>query len=104
MKNNFIIRAITGILFVAVIVGCILWNPLAFGCLFVIISTLTIREFGTLVNRIEGVGRDQRKNIETEGGRERKRERVSEGERVARKERKRKSDREKEGRDRKSVV
>ena len=55
MKNNFIIRAITGILFVAVIIGCILWNPLAFGCLFVIISALTIREFGHLVNRLEGV-------------------------------------------------
>ena len=66
MKNNFIIRAITGILFVAVIVGCILWNPLAFGCLFVIISTLTIREFGTLVNRIEGV--DINKTITSLGG------------------------------------
>ena len=46
--------------------GCILWNPLAFGCLFVIISTLTIREFGTLVNRIEGV--DINKTITSLGG------------------------------------
>ena len=66
MKNNFVIRAITGILFVAVIVGCILWNPLAFGCLFVFISALTIREFGSLVNRIEGV--DINKTITSLGG------------------------------------
>ena len=55
MKNNFLIRTITGVLFVAIIIGCILWNPLAFGCLFVIVSMLTIREFGSLVNKIEGV-------------------------------------------------
>ncbi len=55
MKNNFITRAITGLIFVAVIIGCILWNPLSFGCLFVLISALTIREFGQLVNHIEGV-------------------------------------------------
>ncbi len=66
MKNNFIIRAITGILFVAVIVGCILWNPLAFGCLFVIITSLTIREFGNLVNKLEDV--EINKTITTLGG------------------------------------
>ena len=42
MKNNFLQRAITGILFVAIIVGCILYDPLAFGTLFVIVSALTI--------------------------------------------------------------
>lgn len=51
MKNNFIQRAITGILFVAIITGCILYDPLAFGTLFVIASALTIREFGHLVNQ-----------------------------------------------------
>ena len=51
MKNNFLQRAITGILFVAIIVGCILYDPLAFGTLFVIVSALTIREFGHLVNQ-----------------------------------------------------
>ena len=51
MKNNFLQRAITGILFVAIIVGCILYDPLAFGTLFVIVSALTIRGFGHLVNQ-----------------------------------------------------
>ena len=42
-------------LFVAILVGCILYNPLSFGALFVLISALTVREFGELVNNIEGV-------------------------------------------------
>lgn len=54
--NNFIKRAITGVLFIATLVGCILYNPLSFGILFTIISALTIFEFGQLVNmRVEGV-------------------------------------------------
>lgn len=55
MKNNFIQRAITGALFVAVLIGCILYDPLTFGALFVIISALAIREFGHLINQTEGV-------------------------------------------------
>lgn len=55
MKNNFLQRAITGVLFVAILVGCILYNPLSFGALFVIISALTVREFSHLVNNIAGV-------------------------------------------------
>ncbi len=56
MINNFIKRAITGVLFVAILVGCILSTPLSFGILFTIISALTIYEFGQLVNmRAEGV-------------------------------------------------
>lgn len=55
MKNNFIQRSLTGIIFVTVLVGCILFNPLSFGVLFVLISLLTVREFSHLVNSIEGV-------------------------------------------------
>lgn len=55
LKNNFIQRAITGILFVAVLMGCILYDPLTFGALFVIISALAIREFGHLLNQTEGI-------------------------------------------------
>lgn len=55
MKNNFLQRAITGVLFVAIIVGGILYDPLAFGTLFVIISALTLREFAHLVNQNEEV-------------------------------------------------
>lgn len=39
----------------AILVGCILYNPLSFGALFVIISALTVREFSHLVNSIKGV-------------------------------------------------
>lgn len=53
--KNLIQRAITGILFVAVIVGCILYNPLSFGILFAGIAALSIREFAVLVNKKEDV-------------------------------------------------
>ena len=56
MINNFIQRTITGVLFVAILVGCILFGAISFGILFVIISALTIYEFGQLVNKhAEGV-------------------------------------------------
>ena len=55
MKCNFLQRAITGILFVGVLVGCILYDPWTFSALFVVISALTIREFGHLINQVEGV-------------------------------------------------
>ena len=48
--------AITGVLFVAILVGCILYTSFSFGILFIIISALTIYEFGQLVNmRADGV-------------------------------------------------
>ncbi len=53
MKSNFLQRAITGIIFVAVLVGCILGGPISFTILFALISALTINEFGTIVNRME---------------------------------------------------
>ena len=56
MINNFTQRTITGVLFVAILVGCILFGAISFGILFVIISALTIYEFGQLVNKhAEGV-------------------------------------------------
>ena len=55
MKSNFLQRAITGIVFVGVLVGCILYDPWTFSALFVVISALTIREFGHLINQVEGV-------------------------------------------------
>ena len=56
MINNFIKRAITGVLFVAILVGGILYDAFSFGILFTAISALTIYEFGQLVNmRAEGV-------------------------------------------------
>ena len=51
MKNNFIQRAVTGVLFVIVLVGCILYSALSFGILFTIISVLSVHEFAQLVSK-----------------------------------------------------
>lgn len=51
MKSNFIQRAVTGLIFVAVLVGCILGGGIPFTILFALISALTIYEFGSIVNR-----------------------------------------------------
>lgn len=51
MKSNFIQRAVTGVLFVAVLVGCILYSPLSFGILFTIIGALSVHEFAHLINK-----------------------------------------------------
>ena len=55
MKNNFIQRAVTGVLFVIVLVGCILYSPLSFGILFTIISVLSVHEFAQLVSKSSAV-------------------------------------------------
>lgn len=51
MKSNFIQRAVTGVLFVIVLVGCILYSPLSFGILFTLICALSVHEFSTLVSK-----------------------------------------------------
>ena len=48
--KNFIQRAISGIIFVAVLIGCIIGSPLSFGFLFAVISGMATFEFCTLVN------------------------------------------------------
>ncbi len=53
--NNFIQRTITGIIFVVLLVGCILYSPLSFGILFTIITALTVWEFSQLVNQHENI-------------------------------------------------
>ena len=60
MKNNFMQRAITGIIFVAVLIGCILGGPVSFGILFAIISAAAINEFGNLINKQEDVQMNKR--------------------------------------------
>ena len=55
LENNFIQRAVTGALFVVILVGCILYSPLSFGILFTIIGALSVHEFAHLVNRNGGV-------------------------------------------------
>jgi len=48
--KNFVVRLITGVLFVAIMVGAILYNPLSFGFLFALITALSAFEFGVLIN------------------------------------------------------
>lgn len=63
--KNFIQRAITGIIFVAVLIGCIIGSPFSFGILFAIISGMATYEFCNLVNKQEDV--DINRNICTLG-------------------------------------
>lgn len=53
--KNFIQRAVTGVIFVAVLIGCIIGGPLSFGILFCLISALATIEFCHLMNQQEGV-------------------------------------------------
>ena len=53
--KNFIQRAITGLIFVAVLIGCIIGSPLSFGLLFSIISAMATAEVCNLMNKHEGV-------------------------------------------------
>ena len=55
INRNLLQRTVTGILFVAVLVGCILGGFASFGVLFMLIAVLAVREFCTLVNTQEGV-------------------------------------------------
>lgn len=55
MKSNFIQRTITGIVFVAVLVGGIIGGPVSFSILFAVITALTVYEFGTIVGKQDGV-------------------------------------------------
>ena len=52
--NNFIVRTITGVLFVTAVV-CSFLSPTAMVALFTLITALTVREFCTLIN--ENVGK-----------------------------------------------
>ena len=51
MNSNFVKRAVTGVIFVAVLVGAICGGPVSFTILFSLITALTIWEFGTIVER-----------------------------------------------------
>ena len=49
--KNLLIRTITGILFVVVLIGGIVWNPYSLLLLFTAITALTVWEFTTIANR-----------------------------------------------------
>ncbi len=52
--NNLIARTLTGVAFVAVLVGGTLFSPLSFVVLFAIVTGLTVWEFSNNVNRHAG--------------------------------------------------
>jgi len=53
--KNFIQRAITGLIFVAVLIGCIIGGALSFGLLFCVISAMATAEFCNLMKQHEGI-------------------------------------------------
>lgn len=53
--NNLVLRSLTGIVFVAVLVGSIAYSDLTFGLLFLIITVLATAEFCHIVNQREDV-------------------------------------------------
>jgi phosphatidate cytidylyltransferase len=54
-KSNFTQRTLTGTLLVLILTGSILFSPLSFGILFILISLLTLREVCDLLNGIKEV-------------------------------------------------
>lgn len=53
--KNLVIRALTGALFLVVMIGGMVWSPTSFALLFTIVTALTLWEFCGLVNQQEGV-------------------------------------------------
>ncbi len=51
MRKNLILRSITGILFVLVVAGCILYGAPAYSILFAIVTAMTTWEFCSIVNK-----------------------------------------------------
>lgn len=51
MKSNFILRALTGIVFVVILAGSILVGPYTFALLFTLICALSVHEFARLINQ-----------------------------------------------------
>ena len=49
--QNLIVRTLTGIIFIAVMIGGILHSPLTFGLLFLLITVFSVWEFTGIVNR-----------------------------------------------------
>lgn len=54
-KSNLIVRTLTGIVFVLVMVGGIVYNYTSLGVLFTLITALSVHEFCTLVSNQENV-------------------------------------------------
>ncbi len=51
LNSNLLIRTLTGIVFVLVLVGCILYGPQTFVTLFAVVTAMTVWEFCSILNR-----------------------------------------------------
>ena len=49
--KNLIMRTLTGVVFVALMVGSILYGPLSFGILFALVTGLSMWEYTGLINQ-----------------------------------------------------
>lgn len=52
--KNFIIRAITAVVYVVALVGCTVWSPLTSYFFFALVAAASVFEFGTIVNHHYG--------------------------------------------------
>lgn len=53
--NNLVVRTLTGVLFVAALVGAIVISPLSFVIIFAVITGLALWEYSSLMNECAGV-------------------------------------------------
>ncbi len=51
MKSNLLLRSLTGVVFVGMLVGCIVFHPITFVVLFTIITGMTTWEFCSVLNK-----------------------------------------------------
>ena len=54
--KNLITRAITGAIYVLLLVGCTVYSPVSAFFFFAVVTALTLWEFGTIMNRHAGAG------------------------------------------------
>ncbi len=61
--KNLILRTLTGICFVALLVGCIVAGPNTFIYLFAVVTALALLEFGKVVNHHDGASVSAKLNV-----------------------------------------
>lgn len=61
--KNFISRTLTGVFFVALLVGCTVWSPVSFILLFALVTGLAVWEFSSIVNARAGASVNRLINV-----------------------------------------
>lgn len=60
--KNFIIRLLTGIVYVVLLVGCTVWNPISSFVFFALVAGASVWEFATVVNNHYGADMNRSMN------------------------------------------